>query len=67
MTTDTIRKQVRDLKVGEVLAGSGTEVLIAPTAGVRTPTGKVDLKVRWPSGQEKWHTWGKYTEVSVYA
>ena len=59
------RLRIHQLRVGDVLLGSGTTVLVAPTAGVRTPSGRMDLKVRWPSGSERWHCWGRHTEVTV--
>lgn len=59
------RTTIGQLQRGDYLVGSGVTVIVPPTAGVRTPGGKVDLEVRWPSGQEKWHTWGKHTKVNV--
>jgi hypothetical protein len=60
-----ISTRIGDLRVGDKLLGSGTKVLVAPSAGVRTPSGKVDLRVEWPCGAKRWHTWGKHTKVEV--
>lgn len=60
-----IKKEVRFLKTGDVLAGSGAEVISEPTAGLRTPTGKVEIGIKYPNGVQKLQTWGKYTIVGV--
>ncbi len=59
------RIRIGDLRKGDRLLGSGCVVLVYPTAGVRTPKGKVDLRVEWPNGSKRWHTWGKNTMVTI--
>lgn len=59
------RTTIGQLQRGDRLVGSGTVVLVPPSAGVRTPSGKVDLRVEWPNGSRRWHTWGKHTKVNV--
>ncbi len=60
-----ITKRIGDLQRGDFLMGSRTKVLVAPSAGVHTPSGKVDLRVEWPCGAKRWHTWGRNTKVQV--
>lgn len=59
------RTTIEQLQRGDTLTGSGTVVLVPPTVGVHTPSGKVDLRVEWPNGERRWHTWGKHTKVNV--
>jgi hypothetical protein len=60
-----IKKEVRYLKKGDVLSGNGAEVISDPTAGLRTPTGKMEIGIKYPNGVQKIQTWGKYTVVGV--
>jgi hypothetical protein len=59
------KKFVKDLKKGDKLSGSGCLVVTAPSAGINTPTGKVDLEVEYPNGRTKFQTWNKNTTVTV--
>lgn len=59
------KKEVRYLSVGDVLTGSGAKVVSAPTAGIKTPSGKVEIVVEYPNGQKSLRVWGKYTVVNV--
>lgn len=60
-----MKKEVRYLKVGDVLSGSGSKVIQAPSSGLKTPSGKVEIGIEYPNGVKKIQTWGKYTVVSV--
>ena len=53
------------MSVGDVLSGSRSKVISAPTAGIKTPSGKVEIGIEYPNGIKKTQTWGKYTVVSV--
>lgn len=59
------KKEVRYLSVGDVLSGSGAKVISAPVAGLKTPSGKIEIGIEYPNGQKRLQTWGKYTIVSV--
>lgn len=52
------------LKKGDKLS-SGAMVVTAPTSGISTPSGKVDIEIEYPNGKTKWQIWGKNTEVSI--
>lgn len=57
---------VDQLRVGDVLTGSGVTVTQAPTAGARTPAGKVDLRIRPRHARgDKRAMWGARTRVRV--
>lgn len=60
-----MKKEVRNLSIGDVLTGSGAKVVSAPVSGVKVPTGKVQIGIQYPNGVEKYQVWGKYTIVSV--
>lgn len=55
---------VKDLKKGNKLT-SGALVITAPSAGINTPSGKVDIEIEYPNGQTKFQTWNKKTIVSI--
>lgn len=59
------KKEIRHLSIGDILAGSGVKVISAPTAGIKTPTGKVEVGVEYPNGHKMLKIWGKYTVVGV--
>jgi len=66
MPTNThIRKQVQDLKVGDILMGSGAKIISAPSIGINTPDGKAEVGVEYPNGKKKLQLWGKYTVVGL--
>lgn len=44
------KKEVRYLSVGDVLLGSGTKVISASVAGLKTPSGKVEIGIEYPNG-----------------
>ena len=56
--------EVRQLKKGDVLHGTGVEILNI-SAGVSTPQGKMDVTVRYPNGKEQTNQWWKTTKVVV--
>jgi hypothetical protein len=60
-----MRKQVQDLKVGDILASTGAKVIIAPSAGLRTPAGKVELGLEYPNGQQVMRTWQKNMPILI--
>jgi hypothetical protein len=59
------KTEVRHLKVGDKLAGSGVTVISPPTAGIKTPTGKMEIGIEYPNGKKYLKIWGKYTVVGV--
>jgi hypothetical protein len=61
----TKKKEVRFLSVGDILSGSRAKVISSPTAGIKTPGGKVEIGIEYPNGVKKIKEWGKYTLVSV--
>lgn len=60
-----MNKQVRDLKIGDILTPTMSKVVVAPSAGITTPSGKMDLIVETSKGKHVFKTWGKFTEVSI--
>ena len=58
------KKPAAHLKAGDVLT-SGATVIRGAQAGARTPSGKVDLVVRYPNGKESLVVWGKTTMIGV--
>lgn len=64
--TTQIDLTVGQLRVGDRLLGSGATVLRAPTAGARTPSGKVEVVVqRRTDGGARLATWGRRTTMRV--
>jgi len=56
---------VSSLKKGDVLGGSGLEV-VSISAGARTPSGKIEVTVKDPkTGNEVTKVWNKATKVTV--
>lgn len=64
-----MKKQVKDLVVGDILAGSGAVVVSAPYPedNPREGKNKVRIGVRYPNGKydHEVRVWGKYTVVGV--
>jgi hypothetical protein len=56
--------EVSQLKKGDVLKASGAEI-VAISAGAKTPSGKMDVTVKYPNGKEETKQWGKTTKVVV--
>lgn len=54
-----IKKQAQDLKVGDKLASGGV-VTHAPSVGLKTPSGKVELGI-----DNRAVVWNKRTEVTI--
>ncbi len=59
------KKEVRHLKAGDVLSGSGAKILANPQAGLKTPPGKLEVYVEYAGGKKKMQLWNKYTVVGV--
>lgn len=68
--------QTRDLRPGDVLVptlacflGSyglrRNKVFPHPSAGTRTPKGKLDVLLRHPQGRLREATWGRYTKLTI--
>lgn len=68
--------QTRDLRAGDVLVpalacflGSyglrRNKVFPHPSAGTRTPKGKLDVLLRHPQGRLREATWGRYTKLTI--
>jgi len=60
-----VKKLVKDLSVGDILTPTNVKVVVAPSAGISTPSGKVDLVVESAKGFRYSRTWNKRTEVSI--
>jgi hypothetical protein len=60
-----ICRQAQYLKVGDVLYSSGAKVIVAPSRGIKTPTGKIDIVVEYPNGRKSAQQWGRYTVVGI--
>lgn len=58
------RVQARELQAGDVLIPTGRTVLARPTAGVRTPSGKVELTLDC-RGEARRFTFNSRTVVTV--
>jgi len=56
--------KAKDLKVGDYLPFTKSTVVVAPSAGLNTPAGKVELTVE-SNGKRFSKTWSKNTEISV--
>ena len=57
--------ETRDLKVGMTLHFTGEEIVYPPTAGLKTPRGKMDLFVITKAGQTYKKTWNRHTLIAV--
>ncbi len=58
--TERILVQAQNLKIGDVLAHGGGVVTHRPSAGIKTPSGKIDLGI---NGYLK--TWNKRTLIAI--
>ncbi len=58
-------KLARDLSVGDVLVFTNCKVVVAPSAGIKTPSGKIDLVVEYPNGNRVTKTWNKNTKINI--
>lgn len=58
-----VKKEVWRLSKGD-LTMSGVEI-VSVTSGARTPKGKLDVLVRYPSGKEYTRQWWKNTMIGV--
>lgn len=61
-----LKVQAQHLQPGDVV-GSG-EVISSVQAGIATPKGKVEVRLRKPTGMMDWTRssyWGKYTMIYV--
>lgn len=56
--------QVQHLQVGDILMGFGETVTVAPSVGINTPKGKVELAVQKDNNYCR-VVWGKYTMVNI--
>lgn len=56
--------KVFQLSKGDKLS-SGAMVVSAPSAGINTPAGKMDIEIEYPNGETKWQQWGKNTPVTI--
>lgn len=61
-----MKKQAQYLSVGDVTS-AGEKVVVAPSAGISTPSGKVDLVVETSTGKRLSKTWNKRTEIGLKA
>ena len=65
MTHKTVKVQIKNLRKGDILFGSGTYIGCSPFDQVGTPQGKINLIVRNSNGYERQVVWNKRTVVSV--
>lgn len=65
LNMQTKKVKAKDLKVGDYLPMTQSTVVVAPSAGLKTPRGKVDLTVEFSNGQRQTKTWNKNTDISV--
>lgn len=65
MATDFKTIETRDLQVGMVLHFTKEEVVYAPSSGIDTPRGKVDLYVISKAGLTRKKTWNRHTLIAV--
>lgn len=56
--------KVSNLKKGDILVATGGEI-ISVSAGAKTPTGKMDVTVKYKNGEQKTKQWDKNTVVRV--
>ncbi len=59
------RKKVKDLVVGDQLEGTKGVIIEGPFDQVRTPKGKTNIVVKYPSGDTRQYIWNKNTEVRI--
>lgn len=59
------RKKVKDLIVGDMLEGTKGTIIEAPFDQVKTPKGKTNIVVQYPSGNKRHYIWNKNTEVRI--
>lgn len=64
---ETVRKKASNLMVGDTLATTGMKVVVAPQAGIKTPTGKCEIVFEYPNGNRVLKVWSKSTELLVIA
>jgi hypothetical protein len=62
---NTNKTTARNLRTGDVLAGSGFTVTHNAWAGVRTPKGKVIVEGFYPGQAVRQHVWNASTTLSV--
>lgn len=55
----------QDLRPDDMCRGSRQRVCGAPSKGVSTPAGKVDIKVQRPNGTVRYVTWGARTKIGI--
>lgn len=60
-----LKVQARDLQPEDVCLGSLTRILGRPSAGVSTPSGKVDIKVQRGNGKVVYVCWNARTEIGI--
>jgi hypothetical protein len=65
LTKSVTKREVRHLRVGDVLSGTGGKVVSAPTSGLKTPPGKIEVVIEYPNGRKIGKIWGKYTVVGI--
>lgn len=58
----------KDLKAGDHIIGlgKGLKVIRGAQAGVSTPSGKIDLVVEYPNGEQYLKVWNKNTVIMIY-
>lgn len=59
-----MKVRARELQPGDVLKGTG-ETIVRVSAGVRTPTGKVEVTMQRPDGSTRVGIWNRATMIGV--
>lgn len=67
LTVTQLCVQAKDLRVGDVCRGSGARIVGAPSRGISTPTGCVDLAVSYPKHPDEHYrrTWRASTRIGI--
>ena len=61
----TLTVTVSQLLPGDYLLGSGQTVVVGPTAGLRTPRGRLELIVRVGDGHPRSVLWNARTRMKI--
>lgn len=60
-----MKKFIKDLQIGDVLASTGAKVISAPQSGLKTPTGKCEIGMEYPNGYRQLKIWNRNGQVLI--
>lgn len=60
-----MKVEAQDLRFDDICTGSMTRIIGRPSAGISTPSGKVDIKVQRRNGKVAYVCWGKRTKIGI--